>query len=80
MPGRNDTWRYPKVPADDAPRADHEAYARGPKAFGATDVPDAFFWLPCPRCGKMFGGHEVAYKPLPGGNRITCCPDPLTDE
>lgn len=19
-----------------------------------------YFWLPCPVCGKMFGGHEVA--------------------
>lgn len=18
-----------------------------------------FFWLPCPNCGRMFGGHEV---------------------
>lgn len=22
------------------------------KAFG-------YFWLPCPACGKMFGGHEI---------------------
>lgn len=18
-----------------------------------------FFWMPCPRCGQMFGGHEI---------------------
>jgi hypothetical protein len=32
------------------PRFNQQAYAR---AFG-------YFWLPCPICGKMFGGHETA--------------------
>lgn len=27
----------------------HKIYAH---AFG-------YFWLPCPECGKMFGGHEI---------------------
>lgn len=26
------------------------------KAFG-------YFWLPCPVCGKHFGGHEASYGP-----------------
>lgn len=30
-------------------RAFHEAYARQ----------HGYFWIPCPRCGVMFGGHEV---------------------
>lgn len=21
-----------------------------------------YFWLPCPLCGQMFGGHEVSFK------------------
>lgn len=25
-----------------------------------------YFWLPCPKCGTMFGGHQVA----PGGAHI----------
>ena len=29
----------------------HKIYA---KAFG-------YFWIPCPLCGKEFGGHEVNY-------------------
>lgn len=37
----------PPPPAD-APRTWHEWYAR---AFG-------YFWMPCPLCGKHFGGHE----------------------
>lgn len=28
----------------------HEAYARR----------HHYFWIPCPRCGEMFGGHEVS--------------------
>lgn len=20
-----------------------------------------YFWLPCPECGEMFGGHEIGY-------------------
>lgn len=38
----------PPAPAADAPRAHHEWYAR---TFG-------YFWLPCPLCAVMFGGHE----------------------
>lgn len=28
-----------------------------------------YFWLPCPRCGRMFGGHEVGGRL---GSRLTC--------
>jgi hypothetical protein len=31
------------------PRYFHRFYAR---IFG-------YFWLPCPKCGEMFGGHEA---------------------
>jgi hypothetical protein len=68
MPGRNSKWRYPNSPEDDASRNAHLAYA----------IQGGFFWLPCTRCGKMFGGHEVHYDPMPGDNKLTCCPDPLT--
>mgnify|MGYP001580585561 CR=1 FL=1 len=37
-----------------------------------------YFWLPCPRCGEMFGGHEWTwssaidyYEP---GSGVGCCP------
>lgn len=45
-----------------------------------------YFWLPCPRCGQMFGGHEVQGSlvktvefnrdgSLAGGiSMSTCCP------
>ena len=38
-----------------------------------------YFWLPCPRCGRMFGGHEGrGSMPKPGGSPaeelMTCCP------
>jgi hypothetical protein len=71
MPTKNCSWRYPGAPADDAPRAEHEAYAKNPQAHGYThwtgrdgkryDLPAgfAFFWIPCSRCGKMIGGHEA---------------------
>jgi len=90
MPGRSDTHRYPHAPAYGAPRAEHEAYAKNPRAHGYThwfgtdgkrnDLPKdfGFFWLPCPRCGTMFGGHEGHYAPL--GDRVCCCPDPLTGQ
>lgn len=39
----------PPPPAPDAPRDEHRAYAA---RYG-------FFWLPCPICGYMFGGHEA---------------------
>ncbi len=39
-----------------------------------------YFWLPCPSCGRMFGGHEEGggtlwsgTPDLPGVGR-TCCP------
>jgi hypothetical protein len=36
-----------------------------------------YFWLPCPLCGEMFGGHEtgtvVIYDtPFSGHGRMTC--------
>lgn len=34
----------------------HQLYAR---FFG-------YFWLPCPKCGAMFGGHQV----VPGGAHV----------
>ena len=63
------------VPAADAPRAQHRAYAES----------RGFFWLPCPRCGQPFGGHEWRYGPeytitYPGGDagEGVCprCPSP----
>lgn len=41
-----------------------------------------YFWLPCPRCGQMFGGHESAGTDwiLDGKGRMTCsdCPGDRT--
>jgi hypothetical protein len=59
-------------PAKDAPREQHEAYAKE----------NQFFWAPCPRCGKYFGGHEIAngegghWWTSPSEGKITCsdCP------
>lgn len=36
-----------------------------------------YFWLPCPNCGKMFGGHEhVGFKSmLVEGHAYCVCPD-----
>lgn len=37
-----------------------------------------YFWLPCPNCGRMFGGHEsndgeiLWSETEPGRGRITC--------
>jgi len=39
------------------PRALNKAYA---KMMG-------YFWLPCPRCGRMFGGHEIGMGRIPTG-------------
>lgn len=44
---------------------------------------NGYFWLPCPVCGKEFGGHEwkegvhhSIQKPnAPSGHRIGICPD-----
>lgn len=42
-----------------------------------------YFWLPCPRCGQMFGGHQVSerngrviYDDYHKPDKITCpkCP------
>jgi hypothetical protein len=60
-------------PAADAPREEHERFANE----------NNFFWLPCPRCGRMFGGHEVAQRNTggrlwesPTSGQMTCpeCP------
>ena len=34
-----------------------------------------YFWLPCPRCGEMFGGHEY-HKTAPpyAGDKLVCKP------
>jgi hypothetical protein len=29
-----------------------------------------YFWLPCPACGEMFGGHEAGWATV--GTRIAC--------
>jgi hypothetical protein len=39
-----------------------------------------YFWLPCPRCGEYFGGHEwgpeeVACLLSEGSAHGACCPD-----
>lgn len=32
-----------------------------------------YFWLPCPTCGRMFGGHEIGgYVWTDGGNDGLC--------
>lgn len=35
-----------------------------------------YFWIPCPKCGKMFGGHEskgsISQSGRPG-RWVTCC-------
>lgn len=36
-----------------------------------------YYWLPCPRCGRMFGGHEgrgCIPSDRPGIGKTTCCP------
>jgi hypothetical protein len=43
---------------------------------------NGYFWLPCPICGRMFGGHEVAHKMTASlidedGTETIVCPDPL---
>jgi len=75
MPGPHDNWRYIGAPLDNAPRSEHEAYAKNPVAFRQamnTDPKFQFFWIPCPRCGKMFGGHEVHY--IYDDHSLACCP------
>jgi hypothetical protein len=45
-----------------------------------------YFWLPCPSCGRMFGGHEwkdYDGKPSsikhPSGGKVAICPDCTRD-
>lgn len=35
----------------------------------------SYFWLPCPICGEMFGGHECGTKSVPAkdGNGWIAC-------
>lgn len=44
------------------PRWLHHAYAR---AMG-------YFWLPCPRCGRMYGGHEADPNYFTADNMCVC--------
>ena len=34
-----------------------------------------YFWLPCPRCGQMFGGHECGNDTIwiTSGSGKSCC-------
>lgn len=35
-----------------------------------------YFWLPCPSCGQMFGGHESSWKcKLIEGHTYSVCND-----
>ena len=34
-----------------------------------------YFWLPCPNCGRMFGGHEYG-----GGELYASNPEDITDK
>lgn len=49
------------------PRLLHKAYA----------MLNGYFWLPCPRCGRMFGGHETSPfsdTELVDGRSMIVCP------
>jgi hypothetical protein len=38
-----------------------------------------YFWLPCPVCGRMFGGHEVDHRTgsaIVDGRSMVVCPRP----
>lgn len=54
--------------SDRWPRWMHRLYART----------HHYFWLPCPRCGEMFGGHEVGEWPeavlVAGSGLVVVCP------
>ena len=54
-----------------APRWYHKLYA-----FVA-----GYFWLPCPRCGREFGGHEKSGGTdwYPNGEGRTCCSNCVGD-
>ena len=34
-----------------------------------------YFWLPCPSCGGMFGGHEIGQRTIwiSPGRGVCCC-------
>ena len=34
-----------------------------------------YFWIPCPKCGKMFGGHEAGITVVPEDfcTGLICC-------
>jgi hypothetical protein len=41
-----------------------------------------YFWLPCPICGRMYGGHEIANVHTAAiigddGKARVVCPDPM---
>lgn len=38
-----------------------------------------YFWIPCPKCGRMFGGHEAREGHTTYAGKTTCpdCPRPL---
>jgi hypothetical protein len=59
---------FVNAPPADAPRSVHEDFAKT----------NGFYWLPCPRCGKMTGGHEklgdhVACRKGDGSAHSACC-------
>ena len=37
----------------------------------------SYFWIACPCCGRMFGGHEIGHRSIPDPHDIglghTCC-------
>lgn len=46
-----------------------------------------YFWLPCPKCGEMFGGHQVSFgsahvtvQEADGQHMYCVCPDCDTEE
>lgn len=60
-----------RPPNPDAPREAHRKYANA----------HGYFWMPCPRCGQYFGGHEwggeaVRFADLSGIGCCPRCPDP----
>lgn len=58
----------PTPPPADAARSAHRDHAA---RYG-------FFWTPCMRCGKWFGGHESVGSVMVDERKgvLTCCPDP----
>lgn len=68
----------PGAPKPTAPREEHEAFAKLRN----------YFWMPCPRCGKFFGGHEwrhgaaysVQCEVHPPQGHGTCCAGALVSK